>query len=119
MDIKINGAERLSAAELRQELQNGARVVAYGFCISIVVMSFKRGSGLYLLRAGEADWGRRLGFSVLSLVAGPWGIPWGPIWTVSTIFTNVGGGRDVSAELLAALRSQEPMPTAAAAGATL
>jgi hypothetical protein len=119
MDIKINGAEGMGPAELRRELQNGARVVDYGFCISVIVMSFKRGSGFYLLRAGEADWGRRIGFSALSLVAGPWGIPWGPIWTISTIFTNVGGGRNVSAQLLQALAAQEPLPTADAAGAAL
>lgn len=119
MNIKIRGAEGMSPAQIRQQLQGGARCVAYGYCVSILVMSFKRSSGLVLLRAGEGDWGRRIGFSVLSLVAGPWGIPWGPIWTLSTIFGNLGGGRNVSAELLSALSDQAPMPTAAAAGAAL
>ena len=119
MSIQIHGTEGMSPAQIRHELQNGARCVAYGFCVSILVMSFKRSSGLRLLRAGEADWGRRIGFSLLSLGLGPWGIPWGPIWTISTIFSNLGGGRNVSAELLSALSGQEPMPTAAAAGATL
>lgn len=119
MTIQIHGTEGMSPAQIRHELQNGARCVAYGYCISILVMSFKRSSGLRLLRAGEADWGRRVGYSTLSLVAGLWGIPWGPIWTVSTIFTNLGGGRDVSAELLSALAAHEPMPTATAAGAAL
>jgi hypothetical protein len=119
MNLQIHGTQGMSAAQIRHELQNGARCVAYGYCISIVVMSFKRGSGLYLLRAGEADWGRRVGFSALSLVAGPWGIPWGPIWTISTIFSNLGGGRNVSAELLSALAADEALPTAAAAGSAL
>lgn len=119
MSLQIHGAEGMSPAQIRQELHNGARCVAYGYCVSILVMSFKRGSGLYLLHAGEADWGRRIGFSLLSLLAGPWGIPWGPIWTISTIFGNLGGGRNVSAELLSALSSAEPLPTAAAAGAAL
>ncbi|PTT88029.1 hypothetical protein DBR42_10490 [Pelomonas sp. HMWF004] len=117
MSIKICGAEGMPADQLRQQLQSGARVVAYGYCISILVMSFKRSSGLYLLRAGEADWGRRIGFSLLSLLLGPWGIPWGPIWTLSTGFTNLGGGRNVSAELLSALLPQDVLPTAEAAGA--
>lgn len=119
MGIQIKGTEGMSPSQIRQELQSGARCVAYGYCISIVVMSFKRGSGLYLLRADQADWGRRVGFSMLSLVAGPWGIPWGPIWTIGTIFSNLGGGRNVSAELLAALSADEALPSAASAGSAL
>jgi hypothetical protein len=119
MSTEIHGTAGMSPAQIRHELQNGARCVAYGYCISVVVMSFKRSSGLYLLRAGEADWGRRIGFSLLSLVVGLWGIPWGPIWTISTIFGNLCGGRDVSAHLLSALSAQESMPTAAAANAAL
>lgn len=119
MSIKIHGAEGLSAAQLRQELQNGARCVAYGYCISVIIMSFKRSSGLYLLRAGEADWGRRIGFSLLSLVAGLWGIPWGPIWTIGTIAGNLGGGRNLSAELLASMSTPTAVPTASAANAAL
>ena len=119
MSIQIHGAEGMSPAQIRQALQSGGRCVTYGYCISIIVMSYKRSSKLYLLPAGEADWGRRIGFSLLSLVAGPWGIPWGPIWTLTTLFSNLGGGRNVTGELLSALSAQEPLPTAAAAGAAL
>ena len=119
MNLQIHGTQGMDEAQIRHELQNGARCVAYGYCISILVMSFKRSSGLYLLRAGEADWGRRVGFSLLSLVAGPWGSPWGPIWTLSTTFSNLGGGGNVSAELLSALSAKEALPTAAAAGSAL
>jgi hypothetical protein len=31
--------------------------------------------------------------SLLSALFGWWGFPWGPIWTISSIFTNAGGGR--------------------------
>jgi hypothetical protein len=30
---------------------------------------------------------------LLSALFGWWGFPWGPIWTISSIFTNAGGGR--------------------------
>jgi len=33
-------------------------------------------------------------------VLGWWGIPWGPIWTISTIVTNLRGGRDVTNEVV-------------------
>jgi hypothetical protein len=31
--------------------------------------------------------------SIISAVFGWWGFPWGPIWTISSICTNAGGGR--------------------------
>jgi hypothetical protein len=31
--------------------------------------------------------------SLVSALFGWWGFPWGPIWTISSIFTNAGGGR--------------------------
>jgi hypothetical protein len=31
--------------------------------------------------------------SLVSALFGWWGLPWGPIWTISSIFTNAGGGR--------------------------
>ena len=33
-------------------------------------------------------------------VLGWWGIPWGPIWTISTIVTNLRGGRDVTNDVV-------------------
>ena len=31
--------------------------------------------------------------SLISALFGWWGFPWGPIWTIGSIFTNAGGGR--------------------------
>jgi len=44
-----------------------------------------------------------LGFTLLSLVLGWWGIPWGPIYTVQSLWVNAQGGRDVTREVAAAL----------------
>jgi hypothetical protein len=35
----------------------------------------------------------------LSLLFGWWGLPWGLIYTPLTLWTNLSGGRDVTAEL--------------------
>jgi len=48
----------------------------------------------------------------LSLLAGWWGIPWGPIWTVQALVTNFRGGKDVTAEIAGRLQ-QSPVPAAA------
>jgi hypothetical protein len=43
--IKIAGLERIkSDGELQQELQQGGRFVLYQYCISLLVIAFKRSS---------------------------------------------------------------------------
>jgi len=63
-------------------------------------MSFKRASNIYFVRPGENAVTKGLPFSLISLVLGWWGIPWGPIWTISTIVTNLRGGRDVTNDVV-------------------
>ncbi len=99
----IHGVSGLTPENLQIELQRGGKFIFYQYCISILVMTFKRSSGVYFIKAGESTFNRGIGFSLLSLVLGWWGIPWGPIWTVSTIANNCAGGRDVTPKVLAAL----------------
>lgn len=103
--MKIVGAEGLTSAEVQQEVADGARFILYGYCISLLVVTFKRSSNIYFVRAGESTFARGLPFTLISLVAGWWGIPWGPIYTVQTIAQNLQGGRDVTSQVLAPARS--------------
>jgi hypothetical protein len=105
----ISGAMGISTAELSDIIANGGRIVVFHFCVSALVVSFKRPSSIYLIRPGESAFGKSWPFCLISLVAGWWGIPWGPIWTVMTVSTNLGGGKDVTREVMASLRV--PMPT--------
>jgi hypothetical protein len=38
-------------------------------------------------------------WTLLTLVMGWWGIPWGPIRSVQSLWTNLKGGVDVTAEV--------------------
>jgi hypothetical protein len=64
------------------EIEQGARLVVYTFVVSVVIMSFKRSPGVKLVRAGENRALKGLPYTLISLLAGWWGIPWGPFWTV-------------------------------------
>ena len=66
-------------------------------------MTFRRSSDIYFVRAGESAVGKGLGFTLLTLFLGWWGIPWGPIYSIGSISTNLGGGKDVTAAVRAAL----------------
>ena len=40
-----------------------------------------------------------------SLWIGWWGIPWGPIYTIGAVVTNLGGGKDVTQDVLRAINA--------------
>ena len=115
MSLKIKGMENMSWERIRSEVEHGGRFVIFQYCISIGVMSFKRPSPIYFIKSGESVLGKALAYSLVSLVCGWWGIPWGPIWTISTIVTNCRGGRDVTAEVLRSLNAQGSAPPGGAA----
>lgn len=102
----------LSGTDLQSAVAQGGRFVIFQYCVSILVMTFKRSSSIYFIKPGENAVAKGLPFSLISLVAGWWGIPWGPIWTLTTIATNLSGGKDVTREILAATGLSMPAPVA-------
>jgi len=110
--MKIVGIEGMSPDRLQFELQRGAKLVFFQYAISILVLSFRRSSDIYFIPAGESALKKSIPWTLLSLVAGWWGIPWGPIFTIQALVTNFKGGKDVTAELA-------PRLTQAAAPAAL
>ncbi len=103
-DTKIIGIENMSIDELNHELQRGGQFVIFEYCISIIFVSFKRSTNIYFIKAGESTLGKSFGFTLASLIAGWWGIPWGPIYTISSLITNMSGGRKITNEVVASLR---------------
>jgi hypothetical protein len=99
MAIQIKGIEGLSPSEIDFELQRGAKFVLFQYCVSVVVLTFKRPSDIYFIRPGENAVVKSLPFTLLSLVAGWWGIPWGPIYTIQSVYNNFNGGKDVTQQI--------------------
>lgn len=101
--MKIIGTEGLSVTELNNELQNGGKFVIYQYCVSVLVMTFKRPSSIYFIKNGESAFLKGLGYTLLSLLLGWWGIPWGPIYTIGAIIRNCSGGKNVTQEVINSL----------------
>ena len=112
--MKLRGTEGMSDEAIRKEIEAGARFVTYQYCISIVVMTFRRPSDIYFLRPGESAASKGVRFSILSFFFGWWGIPWGPIWTIQSIWNNSRGGRDLTRQMMASVNraTQPPIPQA-------
>lgn len=104
---KIKNIEGLSVDDINRELNNGAKFVVFQYCISIIVMTFKRGSSVYFIRPGESSLKYGIGFTLLTLVLGWWGVPWGPIYSLGALYTNITGGSDVTGDVLSTLNSEK------------
>lgn len=101
--MRIRGIEHLSRAELDRELAAGRRLVFFEYCISLVIVTLRRPSAVYLLRPGERGFLRGLPYTMLSVLLGWWGVPWGLLYTPRVLLTNLSGGRDVTAEVRSVL----------------
>jgi hypothetical protein len=103
--MRIHGIDQLSLADLEEELLAGGRFVFFEYCISLIVVSLRRPSGIYFLRGHQNGLLRGLPFTLISLLLGWWGLPWGVIYTPLTLLTNLSGGQDVTEEVWAHLHS--------------
>jgi hypothetical protein len=101
---KIIGLDGITVEELNKELANGAKFVVFPYCFSIVILTFKRSSEIHLIKAGEGTFKKSLKFTLISFFLGWWGIPWGIIYTIQSLFINLRGGRDVTEQVMSALR---------------
>jgi hypothetical protein len=97
---EIVGLDGMSDQEFNEELQNGARFVVYSYCISVIILSFKQPSAIHFVRSSESRFVKGLPYTLISFIAGWWGIPFGIIYTIWCIAANSAGGTDVTAEVL-------------------
>ena len=86
-----------------RDASDGGRWVVFEYCVSLVIMTVRRPSREYFLRNGERAWLRGLPYSLISLLFGWWGVPWGPILTPVTVYGNLTGGRPARMEGAATL----------------
>lgn len=101
--MRILGIDPLTRDQLAAAVRAGGRFVFFEYCVSLGVVTLRRPSDVYFLRAGQWGWWRGLPYTLLSLLLGWWGLPWGFIYTPITLVSNLGGGRDVTADVLAHL----------------
>jgi len=105
---KIIGIEGITKQTLAQELQRGARFVAFQYVISALVVTFRRVSDIYYIPPGVSPLSKGWPFTLLTLAVGWLGFPWGFIYTPMAIYKNLSGGIDVTAEVAAELLEPEP-----------
>lgn len=110
--MKIYGIEGLTTDQVNFELQRGRKFVVFQYAISLVLITFYRPSDIYFIRQGENAIARGLPFTLLTFVAGWWGIPWGPIRSIQAMVVNFRGGKDITKDMVAAVNKNVAPPQA-------
>jgi len=95
----IRGIGRMTVGEMRAEVRQGARFVAFEYVVSFVVTRRKT-SPVFFVRPGERTFFKGLPYNALTLLAGWWSFPFGPANTVMAVKENVQGGRDVTYQVI-------------------
>lgn len=101
--MKILGIEGMTMEEVNREVTKGGRFVIFQYCISIIILTFKRSSNIYFIKPGESTLAKSIRYTLISLFLGWWGIPWGPVYTIGTMMTNFKGGKNITLEVISAL----------------
>ena len=90
--------------EVRAAISEGARFLVFEYVISAILMSSRRYSKLIYLKPGDNPLSKALPYTVLTALAGWWGVPHGIINTPSVIYRNFKGGKDFTSQILASLQ---------------
>jgi hypothetical protein len=110
--MAIQGIDGLTFPQLVTEVERGGRFVVYQYTFSVIVMTFRRPTDVFFVRAGESRTSPGTSATAISAAAGWWGIPWGPIFTIMAIVNNARGGRDVTDEVMRSLAFAAQQPVA-------
>lgn len=107
MSIQIKGLRGLAMAELHDELIAGGKFVTYQYCISILFMTFRPPTNVYFVRPGQSTFYQSLPFTLVTLLLGWWGFPWGAVYTIDTLINNCKGGTDVTEFVIETVLAQQ------------
>lgn len=106
--MQIKNTEGLSVSQIKSIVENNGRFVYFPYTISLVLVTFKKASSIYLIRPGEMSIKYSYKHVLVNGVLGWWGFPWGPIYTLGSLFTQIGGGKNVTNEVMSELIQNDP-----------
>ncbi|WP_017496976.1 hypothetical protein [Flavobacterium sp. WG21] len=106
--MQIKNIDGLSVSQIRNMVQQGGKFVVFPYTVSFILMTLKRSSDIYFIKANENTFKYSYGFVFLNLIVGWWGIPWGPIYTIGSAYHHAVGGKDLTQAVLSHLIQHDP-----------
>lgn len=106
--METNNIEGLTLFEINLLIQQGGRFVIFPHSISKLLTKYKRSSNIYFIRPNENSLKYSLKHFLLSLTIGWWAFPWGPIYTIKSLYYILRGGKDFTHTILNDLAKNNP-----------
>jgi hypothetical protein len=89
--MKIKGIDGWNIAQIQDEISGGGRFVQYSCCISLLVVTYRYRSPVYFLCKNQNAFIKGLPFTIITLLFGWWAVPYGPFYTLASVYRNVAG----------------------------
>jgi hypothetical protein len=109
--VLLTRASHLTPDEILTRIHEGWRCVRFEFCISFLLATVRCQSGIYLTECWQQRYVWGMAYVALAILFGPWGVPWGPVWTLRAVWTNLTGGVEATDAVLAALGQNHSTPS--------
>ena len=100
--MTLEQVSRWSFADLSEDIAKGGKFVYFTYAISLLIITFKRPSKVFYIPSNSSPISHGWVYLLISFLLGWWGIPWGPIYTVQSIYYAFVG-YDVTGEVLKSL----------------
>ncbi|WP_086607238.1 hypothetical protein [Erythrobacter donghaensis] len=100
MGVNIKGIDNMTVEEIVEAVDAGGRFVVYQWAVSVIFASFRNSTDILLVPGTSNRILKGLPWTLLTFVLGWWGIPWGPIYTVQSLWQNLSGGKDLTEAVL-------------------
>lgn len=100
MQMAIRNIGRMTVGNMREAIQHGARFVTYEYVLSLLVITRRRSSPVFFVHPGQSHTQFHWPYTLLTLLLGWWGFPWGPAFTIGAVRDNLRGGHDVTAKMV-------------------
>ena len=89
--MHIKGVQGRNIKQIQDEISQGGKFVQYTWCVSLLVVTYRYHSPVYFLRKNQTAFGKGLPFTIITLMLGWWSIPYGPFYTLASVYRNVAG----------------------------
>ncbi len=106
--MEIKNIDGLRVSQIRDMVQQGGKFVVFPYTVSFILMTLKRSSDIYFIKADENTFKYSYGYVFLNLIVGWWGIPWGPIYTIGSAYHHIVGGKDLTQAVMSHLVQHDP-----------
>lgn len=103
--MRIKGINDMTLPDVEAAVGKGAKFVYFEFCISLLIITFRRSSTIYFIKTSKERWLLTAYYDLVTFALGWWGLPWGLVYTPMALFRNTLGGHNLTPQIMEYLRS--------------